>query len=194
VSLPDVALRPTWALGRGHTGGIEEDQPSVSSAVGLTANGLVAEDFATLFETHYPRVVRALQLTGLDRTSAEDVAAEAFVRTLSHWRRVRRGTNPAGYVFTTAFRLARRLVAKRREVPLEEWSQPTSDESGEVATRLAAERVIGEMPPRRRACAVACFVVGMSTKEAASALGIAEGTVRKQLALAREALAEALSS
>ena len=33
-----------------------------------------------------------------------------------------------------------------------------------------------------------CFVVGLSPKEAARSLGIAEGTVRKQLGLARDEL------
>jgi len=33
-----------------------------------------------------------------------------------------------------------------------------------------------------------CFVVGLSTKDAARSLGIAEGTVRKQLGLARDDL------
>lgn len=146
-----------------------------------------------MFAGNYPRVVRAIELTGVDHASAEDIAGEAFARTLAHWWRVRRGSNPAGYVFTTAFRLARRSAAKRREVPLEESSQPAADQVGGIATRLAVEEALSQMPPRRRACAVACFVVGLSTKEAASALGIAEGTVRKQLGLAREALAEVLS-
>jgi DNA-directed RNA polymerase specialized sigma24 family protein len=54
----------------------------------------VADDFVTVYEAHYPRLVRALQIGGLDRPSAEDVAQEAFARTLGHWRRVRLGTNP----------------------------------------------------------------------------------------------------
>ena len=44
------------------------------------------------------------------------------------------------------------------------------------------------MPARRRACAMLCFVVGLTPKEAARSLGIAEGTVRKQLGLARDDL------
>ena len=63
----------------------------------------VTEDFAELFHTQYPRVVRALVLAGA--ADAEDIAQEAFARTLRHWRRVRTGANPAGYVFRVAFRL-----------------------------------------------------------------------------------------
>ena len=37
-----------------------------------------------------------------------------------------------------------------------------------------------------------CFVIGLTPKEAGRSLGIAEGTVRKQLGLAREALRQVL--
>lgn len=146
------------------------------------------DDFAALFREHYHRVVRALELGGLDHASAEDVAEEAFARTLGHWRRVRNGTNPPGYVFRTAFRLSRRRLARAPNLPLDPESASREDPLGDLATRLDLERVIASLPPRRRACAVLCFVVGLSTKEAAAALGIAEGTVRKQLGEARTSL------
>jgi RNA polymerase sigma factor (sigma-70 family) len=149
----------------------------------------VAADFAVMFSEHYRRVVRALELSGLDRVSAEDSAQEAFARTLGHWSRVRTGTNPAGYVYRTAFRLARRELRRARPVPLDEASVAApGDEAGATALRLDVEAALRAMPPRRRACAVGCLVLGLSTKEVARALGIAEGTVRKQLEHARSAL------
>lgn len=145
-----------------------------------------------MFEAHYHRVVRALELGGLDHASAEDVAEEAFARTLGHWRRVRKGSNPPGYVFQTAFRLSRRTIAARTaSLPLVETAS-RADTAGEASTLFDLERALGALPPRRRACAVCCLVVGMSTKEAAAALGIAEGTVRKQLGEARTSLQQAL--
>lgn len=141
-----------------------------------------------MFAAQYPRVVRALSLGGLSHAEAEDAAQEAFARTLGHWRRVRRGTNPPGYVFRTAFRLARKQMARRVDLPLDEERAGVSDEIELAVTRMDVEEVLAAMPPRRRACAVACLVVGMSTAEAARSLGIAEGTVRKQLEHARRAL------
>lgn len=160
---------------------------SISSVV-APAGPEVAGDFASLFEEHYRRVVRALELSGLDRATAEDTAQEAFARTLGHWRRVRTGTNPAGYVFRVAFRQSRRELARREAPVLEREPRSPSDTEAEVATRLDLEAALGALPPRRRACAVACFVVGLSTKQAARSLGLAEGTVRKQLEHARRAL------
>lgn len=153
----------------------------------------VAGDFVATFESHYGRMVRAMELSGLERAAAEDVAQEAFARSLNHWERVSRGSNPAGYVYRTAFRLARRnLRAAGREAPLVELPV-RGDMSDEAALRVTAQAVLQAMPPRRRSCAVMCLVLGHTTKEAARALGITEGTVRKQLELARKAIAEALA-
>lgn len=139
-----------------------------------------------MYEEHYPRLVRALEIGGLDRPAAEDVAQEAFARTLGHWRRVRLGTNPPGYVYRTAFRLSR--AHWKRDDPLDLERAACNDTASEAVSNLALEAALAGMPARRRACAMLCFVVGLSPKEAARSLGIAEGTVRKQLGLAREAL------
>ena len=146
----------------------------------------IAEDFVTVYEAHYSRLVRALEIGGLDRPSAEDVAQEAFARTLGHWRRVRLGTNPPGYVYRTAFRLSRSHW--KREYTLEPDQVSGSDTAAEAVSNLDLEAAMRRMPTRRRACAMLCFVVGLTPKEAARSLGIAEGTVRKQLGLARDDL------
>ena len=62
-----------------------------------------SDDFVDLFVSHYSRLVAALRLGGADAASGEDLAQEAFARTLGHWRRVRHGSNPAGYVYRVAF-------------------------------------------------------------------------------------------
>lgn len=148
--------------------------------------GEVAEDFVTVYERHYPRLVRALEIGGLDGASAEDVAQEAFARTLGHWRRVRLGTNPPGYVYRTAFRLSRGHWKQEHGPEIEQASR--NDPAAEAVAKLVLEAALAQMPARRRACAMLCFVVGLTPKEAARSLGIAEGTVRKQLGLARDDL------
>jgi len=150
----------------------------------------VAGDFVAVYEVHYPRIVRALEFGGLDRPAAEDVAQEAFARTLGHWRRVRLGENPPGYVYRVGFRLARRTL--RREVPLTDERAAREDVAGQVASRHVVEEALEKMPPRRRSCAVLCLMAGCTPKEAARSLGIAEGTVRKQLEIARRQLRQLL--
>jgi RNA polymerase sigma-70 factor (ECF subfamily) len=153
----------------------------------------VASDFVECYLAHYKRLVRALQLGGADAATAEDLAQEAFARALVKWRRVSRGPNPPGYVYTTGFRLLRRdmeRTARRREGDLPAAGPPAVD--ADPTTALAMEAALARMPPRRRSCAVMCLVVGMSVHEAGAALGIADGTVRKHLDEARRDLASQL--
>jgi RNA polymerase sigma factor (sigma-70 family) len=163
----------------------------------------VADDFAECFRAHYPRVVRALEIAGTGHPAAEDLAQEAFARTLVHWRRVRHGTSPAGYVYRVAFRLARRRHSLPLEdtLPAEDAMVPGaaaggrhagSDVAEEATLRTGVATAIAAMPTARRACAVLCMAAGMSTKQAAKALGIKESTVRKQIERARVDLRGAL--
>lgn len=149
---------------------------------------LFFDNFADLFRVHYPRVVRALVLTGADPALAEDIAQEAFARTLGHWRRVRGGTNPPGYVFRIAFRLLRSRGLVPTTALDEEMAAAGPAVADAASARVDIGRALALMPPRRRACVVLCWLLDAPTGEAAEALGIAAGTVRKQLELARRQL------
>ena len=122
---------------------------------------MAAASFAALYAEQSARVRRALVLAGADPDLAADVAQEAFARTYARWRRVSRGTNPAGYVFRVAFRELRR----RGRLP----DDPDGDRAAEatasaghgpeelaLATVAADAALLGitAMPPRRRACAL----------------------------------------
>ena len=154
---------------------------------------LTTSDFVECYLMHYRRLARALQLGGADRPTAEDIAQEAFARALARWRRVSRGTNPPGYVYTTAFRLLQRSQkrsARTRVGDVPEMTSPAADTN--TASTIAMAGALATMPPKRRACAVMCLVVGLPVHEAGEALGITDGTVRKHLDEARRDLAEAL--
>jgi len=149
----------------------------------------VDDDFVATYRLHFPRLVRALELSGASRSTAEDLAQEAFARTFSRWRRVRRGSNPAGYVYRVAFRLARRPSLSTQHL-VEDRS--SGDVAAEATLNAGVDAALDAMPLGRRKCAVLCLVVGISTKDAAHTLRIAESTVRKQLERARVDLRVAL--
>ncbi len=146
-----------------------------------------ATDFVDCYRAHYRRLTRALRLSGADASTAEDIAQEAFARALVHWRRIRKGANPPGYVYTAGFRLLQR--SQRRTGPpltaaVVSLPPPAPTESAAL-TVLAVEAALASMPPRRRVSAVMCLVVEIPVSDAASSLGIAPGTVRKHLDEAR---------
>jgi len=160
----------------------------------------IPPSFAETYRTHLPRLRRALELTGLDSSTAEDLAQEAFARTLYHWARIAKGSNPAGYAYRVGFNLAKRhWRSLSRHGTLQtpsEAERPSRPDSidEQVTTRMLAEEALSRMPPRQRACALLCLFAGVSTKDAARALGITQGTVRTHLAHARATLAVALRS
>jgi RNA polymerase sigma-70 factor (ECF subfamily) len=151
----------------------------------VAPTSLTATDFVECYQIHYPRLVRALQLSGADRATAEDLTQEAFGRALARWRRIARGPNPPGYVYTTGFRLWQRSQARR---PPAVGAPPAPSTESAAVTTVAVQNALAGMPPRRRACAVMCLVVGLPVHEAAGALGVADGTVRKHLEEARRDL------
>lgn len=148
--------------------------------------------FAALYAEHSARVRRALVLAGADQDTAAEVTQEAFARTFARWRRVRTGTNPAGYVFRVAFRELRR----RGHLPDQadgdaaaaDVAAASSGPEEQALASVAADAallVIGAMPPRRRACALLVLAAGLTAEEAGQALGIASSTVRVHVHRAR---------
>jgi len=149
---------------------------------------MITTDFVACYQDHYRSIVRSLRLAGADPATAEDLTQEAFAASLAHWTRVRRGANPAGYVYLTAFRMLRRAERRNRmNSPM--IAATAADPVGRNATTtVSVEAALAGMPPRRRQCAVICLLLGFSPAEAAKILGIAAGTVRKHLNDARQEL------
>lgn len=117
-----------------------------------------------------------------------DCATEAFARALPQWRRIRRATNPAGYVYRSAFRLAQRAERRRSRRAHLEAVAPGPPTEGDILTSVSVEAGLLRMPLRRRQCAVLCLVIGFRPNEAAEILRIAPGTVRKHLDEAKREL------
>lgn len=162
------------------------DAVAASAPIVMTTS----DDFDELYREHYARLTRALAIAGAG-DAAEDLAQEAMARTLARWRRVRKGTNPVGYVYTTAFRLLQRH--QRRVQPVDAAQGPSVDgPEGETVTNVVLAHALDAMPPARRAVAALCISLGWTTDEAATALGISPSTARVQLHHAREDLHRAL--
>jgi RNA polymerase sigma factor (sigma-70 family) len=164
-------------------------------------------DFDLFYREHFRRLVVSLRLAAGGGSSgaddAEDLAQEAFARTLPRWDRVRIGTNPAGYVYRVAFRLHERRLARQRR-----WQRV----AGLLRTRASRRRAVqptapgdvwadvdgiraalAGLPPGCRRAAALCLYVEMTPVEAAEVLGVSPSTVRTQLQRARTVLAAAIA-
>jgi RNA polymerase sigma-70 factor (ECF subfamily) len=114
---------------------------------------------------------------------------EAFVRVWERWDRVAGVEDPVGYLFRTAMNLHRSalrralLAAKRSLRP-----SAARDPFDQVAAVDEAVRALAVLTPRQRAAVVVTELLGFSSEEAGTILGIRPGTVRALTSQARTAL------
>jgi RNA polymerase sigma-70 factor (ECF subfamily) len=134
------------------------------------------------------------------REDAEDVVQDAFRRVLGSLHRFdpARGFGP--WFFTIVRNTARNAARHRRlraHEPLEVEQVSTLPGPFEDAHRGELRRQLGEaidaLPTMQRACVRLCLVEGLTSAEAASAVGLAESTVRVHVFKARQHLQQLLA-
>jgi RNA polymerase sigma factor (sigma-70 family) len=150
--------------------------------------------FEGFYRENLARVVRACALVTLDRSAAEDVAADAFARLWANWGRIEDSDHAGGFVFKTAMR----LCAKHRPSAVTERigmvpDRRAADESAGVALRVSVFEAIGRLPMRQRQCVVLRDWAGFETRAIARMLRMRESTVRVHLARGRATLRHDLS-
>jgi RNA polymerase sigma-70 factor, ECF subfamily len=143
-----------------------------------------------LFATEYAAVMRTVYLIVHDLDRAEDIAQDAFLQLLRHWRKVSRYDRPGAWVRRVAIRLATdllkrerlRSILERRAAPATEGAPPEIDVLGAVR-RLA---------PNQRAAVVLFYFEDRPVAEVADIMGCAWATARVHLHRGRQRLAELL--
>ena len=162
--------------------------------------------FEQLFRDHHVRVYNLVAYTLGDRTQAEDVTQQAFVRA---WEELPRLADPQAF---TAWlnRIARNLAwdygrspAAREETDglTDEKENQQADSSGArpEASLVARERddrvhaAIASLPDHQREVVVMHHLEGRPVQEVAGELKVPQGTVLSRLARAREALRRKLA-
>jgi RNA polymerase sigma-70 factor (ECF subfamily) len=153
--------------------------------------------FADLVIRYEATVLRiACTLVG-NRTDAEDVAQEVFLRLYHQLNRLDPERDPIGWVYRLTIHASwNHLESRRREKRLQEGLRGAADpaetrphdgvESAEV--RQILNRSLQILPPRVRAVFVLVEVEGLEVAEVAKLLRITRITVRRHLSRGREAL------
>ncbi|MFD8565787.1 sigma-70 family RNA polymerase sigma factor [Streptomyces sp. NPDC059639] len=182
-------------------GGSEGDPAGDPPAAEIDAAELGAQALAELYRRHRAAVLaRARQFAG--DHSAEDLASEAFLRTV---RAVRRGSGPAGdwrpYLLTVVRNTAAEYAkAARAEVPLADfqlWSESLPDAMEPEGVVLHSEetrlliRGFRSLPERWQSVLWQRLVNDRSTADVAHSLGLTPNGVTSLLGRAQEGLRSA---
>jgi RNA polymerase sigma-70 factor (ECF subfamily) len=145
-------------------------------------------EFVEFFASTYPAIVRSAALVVGDREVARELAQEAFVKALLHWKRVRTYEHPEAWVRKVAFRMA--LRSKRREGPRGVMVEPAI---ADVTPDLDLVRVIGKLPTMQRAAIALHYLDDLPVDEVAAVLGCSPSTARVHVHRGRARRAELLS-
>ena len=161
--------------------------------------------FDRVYEHYRPRLFAFLVRLSRNRTIAEDLLDETWLRLVSHAKSLREDTRLAAWLFTVARNLywthrRNSLVEEAATAELltlwparEEWPSPFDlAAAGEMGKRV--ERALAELPPLHREVLILVGYEGLTPREAAAVCGVTPEALRQRLFRARAALVEQLET
>ncbi|RBQ18021.1 RNA polymerase subunit sigma [Spongiactinospora rosea] len=157
--------------------------------------------FEAFYERHFNDVTKFLARRVIDPQTVADLTADVFLAALdsAHTYRPGRGSEIAwlyGVARNTLLaerrrsvreQRANRKIAGRRLLDGDDIARLEERIDAEASARLAIERM-AELPDKDRALLELVAIDGLSTAEAAAALGIRQGTARVRLHRARRSI------
>jgi RNA polymerase sigma factor (sigma-70 family) len=146
------------------------------------------ESFDTLYRESFVVVAQSARWIVGDAEVAREIAQDAFVAALVHWRKVSNYENPGAWVRRVAIRQAVRSARRTRNTPAFAVTGVVHDGDESVDVRAA----VASLPAAQRAAVVLRYMHDLSVSEVARTLGCSEGTAKTHLFRARQALAARL--
>jgi RNA polymerase sigma-70 factor, ECF subfamily len=157
--------------------------------------------FADLVRTYSERVMAALRRFGLSPSEVEDVTQEVFLRAWRGLPRFEERAQFSTWLYRIAFNEAQRRVARRGpETAIRSTAGQTPDAEEDPVAALpnspqdrpenrtldrefetVLERALATLPAERRGAVVLRDLAGLSTEEAATAMGVAHGAFKSRL-------------
>jgi RNA polymerase sigma-70 factor (ECF subfamily) len=164
-----------------------------TAAIVRPVNPSEVDDLASTFEAFVDaetaRFHGALRLLTRDRTEAEDLMQDAYLKVWERWHHVRSLDDPTGYLYRTAMNLNRKrrrraAVAIRHAIR----PRPPRDQLDDVESRDEVLRALATLSPRQRMSLVLTDLLDYSSEEAGQLMGVKATTVRVLASQGRAAL------
>jgi len=190
-------LRPTWRRTRSvrprrlHRLGWTPVRQRSGAALNHQERDASYAAFVDARQSHLRRVAYAL--CG-DWHGAEDLLQIALVKLYVAWPRVNRDGREEAY--------ARQIIVRssidehrrpwHRERATDEFPEPPAPETSSVEDRDELISALQQLPPMQRSAVVLRHWLGLSVRETAAELGIAEGSVKSHTSRGLERLSELL--
>lgn len=145
-------------------------------------------DPAVTLQYVYPRL-SAIARSLVRQADVEDLVQESLVEVLARHPGFAGIEYPAAYAKRVLLRRVGRMRTRWRDVPaglMQRLESPDDNSVGEdeVLGWLALSDLLGELPPRQRACVYLRVVAGLNDGQVAEVLNCRPSTVRSQIARA----------
>lgn len=147
------------------------------------------EDLVRLYQADAFRFARYLTR---DRSLAEDVTQEAFIRAFRFLHSYRGDSRFSSWLFRIVRNCGMDALRKRASLRNEEQVPPTPPPN--PAAKVELDTALASVSPEHREPFLLIEVLGLSYREAADVLGLKIGTVKSRMHRARLAMCEALAT
>ncbi|KRE55665.1 RNA polymerase subunit sigma [Phycicoccus sp. Soil748] len=132
-----------------------------------------------------------------DRTAAEDLVQEAFIRLARASHRIRDEGRAAAYLRSIVINLARdhnrRGLVSLRHRPPAVLDEPSAEETASAQeSRREVVEALRELPRRQRDCVVLRYYLDLGIEDIATTLGVSPNSVKTHLTRGLRSLAARL--
>jgi RNA polymerase sigma-70 factor (sigma-E family) len=174
---------------------------SVGTLVGSSRESASESDadalVSTLFVAEGARLVSLARFFVDDRTAAEDLVQEAFIRLSRSAHRIRDPERAAAYLRSIVINLARdhnrRGLVSLRHQPPATTDEPSAEETAAAReSRLEVVAALRDLPRRQRDCVALRYYLELSVEEIATTLGLSRNSVKTHLQRGLRSLAQRL--
>jgi RNA polymerase sigma-70 factor (sigma-E family) len=163
------------------------------------ASGVEGADalVAALFAAEATRLVSLARFFVDDRTAAEDLVQEAFIRLSRSAHRIRDPERAAAYLRSIVINLARdhnrRGLVSLRHRPPAVLDEPSAEETAAAReSRSEVVQALRQLPHRQRDCLVLRYYLDLPVEQIATTLGISPNSVKTHVQRGMRALASTL--
>lgn len=156
-------------------------------------------DVAVMFDAEAASLTRLARFYVDDKTAAEDLVQEAFIRFARHQGRLRDPERATAYLRSIVINLARDhnrrgFVSWRHRPPAQPDVPSAAETAAERAERAAVVQALRALPRRQRDCVTLRYYYDLPIADIAATLGLSVNTVKTHLHRGLEALGTTLEA
>jgi len=139
-----------------------------------------------LFRSESSRLVRMARWFVDDRTAAEDLVQEAFIKLAANAHRIKDSDRAAAYLRSIVMNLARDhnrrgLVSLRHQLPSVPEERSAEEQAAEREDVTEVIQALRRLPVRQRDCVVLRYYLDLSVPEIGATLGLSPNSVKTHL-------------